>query len=194
LRDQSNLFVGAQRSAGLVNVAALIISCFSLVIASLALGWQIAQWLLSGGRAKATLVHGMLSEAGAYSGAVAKHGAGHNLETLRRQEIRGTEVLGVTVFNTGRLPVVVMRYKVELAGGNLPLSPLADAIGPQLPHKLEPGHSETWYVDMRDVVNLVDSSRAVLDEQPLDVYMSVQTGLGKTLKTRRQMKTSGLPR
>ena len=44
--------------------AALLISSGSLLLSGLAVGWQIAEWLWSGGRPKAELHHGI---AGDYS-------------------------------------------------------------------------------------------------------------------------------
>ncbi|MBA4608425.1 phosphoribosylamine--glycine ligase [Aeromicrobium sp. Marseille-Q0843] len=164
------------------TVAALLISALSLVLAGLSLGWQVAQWLLAGGRPRATLIHGLVDGNSVYSGRV-KEGVPHDLSSLRRQGIIGTQVVGIRVTNHGRAPVSISSVAVHTRGGALTLNPLGGLIGPSLPYQLLPGTNETWYVDAVDVAKLASSSREVLNENVQGIYMTAALGTGKSIKT-----------
>ena len=70
------------------EVVALVIASISLLVAGLSLGWQIAQWLLSAGRPKAMLLHGVQGGGGVVTGPVQKTGAPRNVKNLRNQALR----------------------------------------------------------------------------------------------------------
>ncbi len=170
-----------------VATAALLLSALSLVLAGLSLGWQIAQWLLSAGRPKATLLHGMLQGSGIYSGRV-KNGRPHDLASLRSQGINGPQVVGIRVTNHGRAPVSITRVAVQARGGQLSLNPVSEIVGPPLPHQLQPGTNEAWYVAAEDAVRLATSSREVLKDKVSGIYMTAELGTGKAIKTPEVLK------
>lgn len=115
--------VGATCFAWVMDFAALLVAALSLVLAGLSLGWQIAQWLMSGARAKASLCHGLLDHGGAYVGDVGTDGRPKNLRPLVAQGLGREEVLAVRVTNHGRAPVTVTKYWAELKQGTLAFSP-----------------------------------------------------------------------
>lgn len=165
----------------------LAIAALSLVIACLSLGWQIASWLLDGRRVKLVLKHGARGHAGAALGPVGRDGAPRDLRNVRAQGFVDTEVLAVTVINVGRAPVVVERYAVVHESSGMSFSPLADAIGVNLPFELGPGRSETWYADMDDV-RALNHAAAAIDRRGGTVRMTVDLGTGDTKKTRERMR------
>ncbi|MHC6176198.1 phosphoribosylamine--glycine ligase [Glutamicibacter endophyticus] len=167
---------------------ALIISLLSLVIAALSIGWQIAQYLLSAGRPKATLLHGLVSSAAAYTGPVGSDEKKRSLDGLLQQGISGVEAIGIQITNHGRAPVIIEKITLFPRGGTMSLVPLGELIGPDLPYKLEPGANSSWYVDYLHATRLIASSREVLREKVSGVYMSAQLGTGKSIKTRRTLR------
>jgi hypothetical protein len=166
---------------------ALLISMLSLALAGTSLGWQILQWLLSAGRAKATLLHGIMQGTASYSGPV-KDGKLHDLSSLRRQGFGGEEVVGIRVVNHGRAPVTIGRIVVHARGGRVTLNPVGDLIGAPLPHVLEPGTNENWYVAAADAIRLVTSSREILNDSVSGIYMTAELGTGKVVRTHELLR------
>ena len=162
---------------------ALVIASISLLVAGLSLGWQIAQWLLSAGRPKAKLLHGVQGRGGLATGPVEKSGEPRNFESLREQGFNGPEIIGVQVTNHGRAPVTVDRIALCTRGGTMRFMPQGELIGPQMPHRLEAGTNESWYVDADLTNSLVAASRNALDEHISGVYMTVALGTGKSITT-----------
>lgn len=167
---------------------ALLVSALSLILAALALGWQIAQYLLSAGRPKATLLHGLVSSSEAYSGPVRADGRGFDLDGLRRQGMSGFEAVGIQVTNHGRAPVIIESVKLLPRGGAMSLTPIGERVGPDLPHKLEPGANASWFLDLGHAVRLAAASREVLKERVTGVYMTAQLGTGKTVRTPQTLR------
>lgn len=165
------------------TATALLISAVSLLLAGLSLGWQIAQWLLSAGRAKATLMHGLMQGSGAYVGPVGKAGRPFDLDKLRRQGVDGPAVVGIQVVNHGRAPLSVERVSLCTRGGAMQFVPVDDVLGPGLPYRLEPGTNASWYVTEDSAGRLAHSSREALGEPVTGVYMTALLGTGKTAKT-----------
>lgn len=167
---------------------ALLISTLSLVIAGASLGWQVAQWLLSAGRARAVLMHGMLHGAGAFVGPVRKDGSGYDLKILHRQGFEGIAVVGIQVTNHGRAPLFVEGVSLAPRGGVMRFVPMAELHGPDLPHRLEAGTNASWYTSTDHAVTLAASSRDVLREKVSGVYMTAQLGTGNTVETKRTLR------
>lgn len=167
---------------------ALLVSALSLVLAALALGWQIAQYLLSAGRPKATLLHGLVSHSEAYSGPVSVDGKGFDLDGLRSQGMSGFEAVGIQVTNHGRAAVIIESVKLLPRGGTMSLIPVRERVGPDLPHKLEPGANASWFLDLGHAERLAAASREVIKERVSGVYMTAQLGNGKTVRTRQTLR------
>lgn len=96
------------------------------------------------------------------------------------------QLLAIEVTNVGCLRVRVSKYSAELWRGGLSFSPIGEAIGKDLPHRLEPGDSETWCAEMEDAVRLVDSMHS-LGKPARGVLVTVTLGTGKKVTTRRHL-------
>ena len=125
---------------------ALAVGICGVVLASLSLGWQAASFVLSGGRVKARLLVGALGNGGMATRPAADLDAGW----LKQLESQGFSqpVVALTVANVGRQPVNVTRWGLK-SGLGTSLYPVADGIGPRLPHRLDVGEAATWAIDMR---------------------------------------------
>jgi hypothetical protein len=171
-----------------VDLAALIIAIVSLVIAGASASWQVAEYLLTGGRPRATLQHGTMDRGGAYLGEVKRDGRKLDISTVHAQGLGGKEVLAVEVVNHGRSQVTVAKYALCTEGGSLSYRPVGDTVGPELPFRLQAGESATWYVDMDDVDALAGSEVEVLKNRPRAAYIEVTLGTGKTVRTKRSLR------
>ncbi len=148
-----------------MNVASLVLGICGVVLASLSLGWQAAQYVLTGGRVKVRLQIGALGNGAIVTAAPSSLHEGW-WEQLAEQGYR-RPIVAVTVANVGRLPVTVARWGLK-SGLGMSLYPAADSIGPPLPHRLEVGESETWAVDMGAVDAFIRATREVLGQPRAD--------------------------
>lgn len=167
---------------------ALLISALSLALAGLSLGWQVCQWLLSAGRPKATLLHGLVNGSSAYFGPVKPSGVGFDLQNLRQQGVDGFEAVGIQITNHGRAPVIVESVKLRPRGGVMQFVAIEERIGPELPHTLVPGSNASGFIDAERASTLAYVSRETLKENVTGVYMTAQLGTGKSIKTRRTLR------
>ncbi|MCL2468572.1 MAG: phosphoribosylamine--glycine ligase [Micrococcales bacterium] len=171
------------------EAVALLVAAVSLLVAGLSLGWQMAEWLLSAGRPRATLLLGVAQGAGVYCGPVPKSGRLLDLDQFLRQGIDGPEVLGIQVTNHGRAPVTVDRVAVLTQGGTVSYVPGDDLVGPGLPCTVEPGRNNSWYVPLDKALALASASREAAGEPVTGVYMTALLGTGKAVRTRRTLRT-----
>jgi hypothetical protein len=167
-------------------LAALTVAIISLLVATFSVGWQVMSWRLDGGRVRARLVHAAGTGRGIAVGAV-----GRNSRPLDFSSVVGVgdinhQLLGIEVTNVGRLRVRVTGYSVDLLPKGMALRPFDEVNGPPLPHWLEPGEAETWYVELADAIRLVDSMRAI-GKRAHGVRMTVSLGTGKSIATRFHM-------
>ena len=178
-----------RETAPRVDIAALVIASLSFVIAGLALGWQIATWTMDGPRVRATLQHGVLGRGGAVVSSV---GSDHNLRdmsSMRSQGWDGPDVLAVLVTNHGRLRAKITRFGVQLKRGGMSVQyPAGNTWSPDLPYWLEPGESATWYADMQDARALVYATRQSVQPNAGGVFMTIETGIGQTVRTKRALE------
>lgn len=163
--------------------AAIGVSAVSLAVSCLSLGWQIASWLMSAGRVRVELKHGLINSGAAFLGPVGKKGTLRNLTSLRGQGVTGQEVLAIEVVNVGRAPVTVTKYGATLRGAEVSVTPVHDTIGKSLPFRLEPGESETWAIDITSVRALVHAGQ-VLEPGARNICMTADLGTGKKRRTR----------
>jgi hypothetical protein len=142
-----------------MSVASFVLGICGVVLASLSLGWQAASYVLAGGRVKVRLRVGGLGNGGMVT-ATPDSLRANWWEHLAAQGYR-RPIVAVTVANVGRLPVTVARWGLK-SGLGMSLYPVADSIGPRLPHRLEAGESETWAVDMAPVQAFIQAARETL--------------------------------
>lgn len=145
-----------------MNVASLVLGIIGAVLASLSLGWQAANYVLTGGRIKVMLRVGGRS----HGGMVTTPPASFSQESLKLLASQGfpQPIIAITVANVGRQPVTVDRWGL-VSGLGTSLYPAADSIGPPFPHRLEVGESATWAVDMPAVNNFMQATKATLAKQ-----------------------------
>lgn len=167
--------------------AALLISSGSLLLSGLAVGWQIAEWLWSGGRPKAELHHGIAGDSSVVSSPVPRTGRLRDPARLREQGFSGTEVIGIKVTNRGRSPIEIETVTVRFRGGEASLVPVEALIGEHLPCEVGPGSNRSWYVDIDHARRLVAASRKTLQETITGVYMTAELGTGRSIRTRTKL-------
>jgi hypothetical protein len=130
---------GASSSSGALAVIALGIAILSLLIATAALGWQIAAWLLEAGRARVKLRMGGIGRGGAL---ISQAVAGRDFDGAAAIQQAAREgftvpVLAVRVTSTGRAPVTVQQWMVKGQNTGFGVSGFGDSvIGPPLPKRL----------------------------------------------------------
>lgn len=168
-----------------VEHIALLISVGSLTIAGLSLGWQVAQWLWSGRRPRAHLLHGLLTRTNAAVGPIRRDGLPRNLTHLREQGIDGEEILGIKIISLGRLPIEVESISIHFRGSSMTLVPQREPalVGPDLPHRIEPGSSCSWYVPFDTFVPVIRACRTSSHENITGVYLGAELGDGRTVRT-----------
>lgn len=165
------------------EATALLVSAISLGLAGVSLGWQIAQWLLSAGRPKATLMHGMIQGDGAFVGPVPKSGDAFDLERLVDQGFSGRPVVGIQVTNHGRAAVTIESVSLCPRGGTMRFVPIGQRIGPDLPFLLGPGTNQSWYVPIDVGLLLAETSREAANERVTGVYMIAKLATGREIPT-----------
>lgn len=171
-----------------MEVTALVIAILSFFVATLALGWQVAAWRLEGPRLRATLQHGLFGAGGAVVAAVGHDGKLRDMSSMRHQGWNGPEVIAIEVTNHGRSRAKITRYSIRLKRGGMTVEyPRGNSWSPPLPHWLEPGESATWYAELRDAAALVSATRTV-HSYAGGALMSVETGTGKVVRTRRHLE------
>lgn len=176
-----------------MSQAALLVACLSLVISGLALGWQIAMWLLNGGRVTTQLKHGVVGRGGVAEGAVKQDAKPLELTSLRSQGWDGPEVLGVQVTNTGRARVQVTAFGIRQGTKGMAVNyPLGNAFSPSLPTWIEPGSSASWCAEIVDGTALIAATKQSRLQGPSELRVAVTLGTGKTIVTRRCLRIDAL--
>lgn len=168
-----------------MTVAAFIVAALGLLVAALALGWQIAAWLYDGRRVRVSLVHGAISSSLAVTGKVERDRQPRDLSSSYIPGFVGREVIGIAVTNVGRAPVRIDRCTVVPRIGALSFTAHGNIVGPDLPYRLPPGETETWFVDATDVRALITSNAGTNRRASRDVAMTVVLGTGDSRRTRR---------
>lgn len=171
-----------------VSAAALLVACTSLVVSGLALGWQVAMWLLNGGRVRTRLMHGILGRGGVAVGPVKRDGRPLDLEAMRSQGWDGPEVLGIEVTNTGRARIQVTGYGIQQGSRGMSVKyPAGNHLSPELPSWVEPGSSATWYSELTDGTALIYALNLSQKPGTRELRMTVALGTGKNIVTRRRV-------
>jgi len=143
---------------------ALAVAICGVVLASLSLGWQAANYVLTGGRVKVRLLVGAMGNGGMATGPT-ENLSPDWLEGLAKQGF-SRPIVAVTVANIGRQPVQVTRWGLK-SGLGASFYPLTDGIGPSLPHRLEVGDAATWAVGMDTVQAFFQTTNETLGKSQL---------------------------
>jgi hypothetical protein len=171
-------------------IAAFAIACLGLLVAALSAGWQIAAWTMEGRRVKVRLFHGAGGRSGFAVGPVARDHKPLDMSSVRGEGFTGEEVVGIEVVNVGRQRVRVKGYSVKLVRGPMSFRPLGEAIGPELPHWLEPGEAETWYATRQSAEALIYATRGI-DKSARGIRMAVLLGTGEEITTKAWLDLPG---
>ncbi len=164
-----------------MTIASLVVGICGVVLASLSLGWQAANYILTGGRIRVTLAAGAVGN----GGVVTVDPSRFNPEQLSEMAAQGftSPVATVKVANVGRQPVTVARWGLTSARG-VSLYPVAMSIGPSLPHRLEVGAAETWMVDFIEVAAFLHATEHTRrSARRLDVVAEVELADGRTRRS-----------
>ncbi|MFG1924354.1 hypothetical protein [Cryptosporangium sp. NPDC048952] len=123
-----------------MTVAAFIVGVLGLVLGVLNFTWNIANYLLTGGRVKVQLQVGARGAGGAVITG-SQRMDDPQLKKLAEQGFPEPVVI-VSATNVGRQPVTVVKW--SLRSGKVSFQPVGDAIGPSLPKRLDAGEQATW--------------------------------------------------
>jgi hypothetical protein len=156
--------------------ASLVVGICGVVLASLSLGWQAANYALTGGRVKVRLRVGGLGNGGMVT--ASPNSLSANWWNQLASQGYQRPIIAVTVANVGRQPVTVARWGLR-SGLGMSLYPAADSIGPRLPHRLEVGESETWAVDLAPVHAFIQAARETLGSSQAESARRKRTLLGR---------------
>lgn len=168
-----------------MDVAALSVAIVSLVLAALSLGWQIAQFLLTGARVRAGLKAGLLGSGGALVWPVTTRQV--DVERYRQQGFTDP-VFAIEVRNTGRMSIAVEQVKVRFEGWGAEFHEPEAPYNPPSPTRLEPHSSKTWYVNADTVKAAARSAiEAGMATRPLRACGVAALGDGKRVTTRERV-------
>jgi hypothetical protein len=173
-----------------VQVATFVIAVLGLVVSVVNATWSVAQWKLNGARPAVELIVGAVAADG--SGLVSmpvRAVGGPNFAQLARQGFT-QPVVGVTVTNSGRLPVRVQRWALQCGRPGMSYVPLGESIGPSLPYVLEAGAQETWVVDLQVATRLSSLTAATTAKAPEPVTATVELAAGESLKTKQSLRVA----
>jgi hypothetical protein len=165
----------AQATHDAFDILTLVVAIAGFALATASLVWQGATFALSGSRVKVTMLAGGLGPGGAvvYPASQGRRElpAGYN-----------ERVLAINARNVGRLDVSVNRVgavfdnKIEFLHPNYPANKA-------LPHRLQHGSDETWYLPWATLVDVAHAAGT-----PLGVRLYVELGTGKRVVSREHVE------
>lgn len=147
-----------------LDVITLVLAITGTVTGVAALGWSVATHYLTGPRVKVTLRAGWRSASGSATVPIA------SFLTISRSELFPEAVIGVVVNNSGRSPVHVTTWYLNVGSARIGGS---HEDGP-LPYLLGPGEEHTWWVNLNDVKILL----RIVSRADKDVALAGTVGLG----------------
>jgi len=147
----------ARSSVTPVKEATLGIAAAGLALGALSFGWQLATFLLSGPRVRVRFRVGLRGPDGVIVGRPEAVLFGDQRKRLE-SEGYSEPVFAVTAVNPGRLPTTIESWGIAFGHGAYFQNPGGHALGPALPHRLEPHTSATWYApgDIMRVIAEID--------------------------------------
>lgn len=190
-----------------MEIATLFIAVAGVLLSALSLGWQAATHVLTGGRAQIGLRIGAIHHTGRGMLTARPESLGRECYEQCAQQGYTRPVICVQVRSVGRMPITVERWGIVAStrseGGSLlsrveaertrgqgmEFLPVADSIGPPLPHRLEAGGaSETWAIDGESVSALVAATAGAFKLPSVVIRGKVELGSGRTLVTAESMR------
>lgn len=172
------------------QILTFVVAAVGLVFAAASLGWNVAQFHLTGGRPSIDLIRGVLTPTGVIT--VPLNGnADRQLAQLRAEHGYTEQVIGVVVRNTGRTSVRVQRWGISCPG-TAEYWLIGDSLGPTLPASIEGGAQQTWVTPIEPAYALAYASAGIRTDEPA-VHGKVELGDGKLLLSKTAM-TFGVAR
>lgn len=162
-----------------------IVGTLGLVLAATSLTWQAVMWRLSGGRARAELRIGAIQRVGDAYVTLPVNTPGAAIDILSREGFERKAIF-LTVRNIGRLPVVVERSVVRFSR-KYRVAQLSLAVGPDLPHALGVGESETWGIELNKIAPIAAVLREGERRRSIKVRVEIELGNSKIILTRQKM-------
>ena len=130
-----------------MEVSALAVAIVSLVLSAVAIGWQVANYLLTGVRVKVETRYGAL----AAGGLVSWDRPPAEWELQQLGEYGPVQPLTVVrVRNVGRATTSVESVGVDVGGGTV-FQQLSGLPNPELPHRLEGQSAQSFMLDAQEV-------------------------------------------
>jgi hypothetical protein len=166
-----------------LEIVTLVVAIVGAVTGVAALVWEAVTFVLSGSRVKVALVHVWL-------------GGGSVAVTVPLSEPIGkqppsphatVETLGVEVRNVGRLAVSVTDWRIKIGPTEL-ISLRGVPHNKQLPHRLDVGEENTWFVEVAQIHAAV--SAAVGTFGPVEIRARASLGTGKSTTSRNSISLS----
>jgi len=164
-----------------------VVAAIGLVLAVASLAWNVAQFLLTGGRAKVELIRGVLTQNGVITLPLNKR-MERELARLAVEHGFTEQVIGVIVTNTGRAPVRVQRWGITCPG-TATYWVGGESIGTDFPATIEGGAQQTWVAPMKPAAALAYAAAGISTDNP-PVHGTVELGTGKSLLTKDSMTFS----
>jgi len=167
-----------------LQTATFLIAVLGLLLGALSLGWQLASFILTGGRVKAEL------RPGGVSGRMiitipARTVTRDSAKQLMSQGVTQL-VVAVQVRNVGRLPVTITSWSLITVPGGVTAQPVASSIGPALPHRLAAGETETWAMDRGELLGFLAATATMLTipVERMRIRAEVGLGTGQTVRAK----------
>lgn len=166
-----------------VQVATFVIAVLALVISTLSLAWNIAQWFLNGSRVKVEI--GISTVIGSDRLNISTHPI--ELETFK--DHGGARlVLAVDVRNVGRLTTQVREVTMSVEGSGLTMSGGWESsgfrfAGPDLPFGVDAYRQESWLFDWLAVEGLSAAIHAIRPPGDVLIRASVLLVDGKLIES-----------
>lgn len=188
-----------------MEIATFVLAVVGTVLAAASLTWQAATYVLTGGRVSVELRTGALHASGSSMVTAATRDADQVWAAQLAEQGYTRPLVVVKVRNIGRMPVTIERWSLACSGPPEPprnrgllaaiaaassrprrlteFQPVAGSFGPQLPHRLDAGSSETWGTDAREIRDLVAATLEVWKLPLVSLDGKVELGDGRTART-----------
>jgi hypothetical protein len=163
------------------QILTFVVALVGLVFAAASLGWNVAQFLLTGGRPKLRLIVGALTETGVITVPITVH-MNRELDRLAEHNGYNRRVVGAIMTNAGRGPATVERW--GLSCGEATYWVGAESLGPELPKTLDGGGAKlTVVAPIGPVERLAYAMSTTQPQADVPVRAIVELGNGRMLRS-----------
>ena len=163
------------------DVVTLIVAIVGAFMGLAALVWNVAEYRLTGPRVKVEIKAAMPS--------TGMDGAMTGPEDVWSQHLDprfSDRAVAIKVRNVGRFPATVESYQVDIAEGYA-FSYVQSLLGPPVPHRMEAGEAETWFIEFDAVKAFKDAVGATVDLKDHTVRASLLLGDGRRVKSKNSI-------